>query len=365
MEINIRRKDLLNGLQRIVGVISLKPSLPALSFIFLQAEKNKIFLTATDLELTMRTAILCKTKREGSLLVPGRRFAGIIRELPEAEINIIKEKTEKTQITVGKIAFTLPGLKIEEFPGLPKVKKGTVLRMKQEVLKEMLKKTKFSIAYDETRAYLRGLLFSLKKDSLILVGTDTRRLAYIKKSYSSPAEMDLILPLKLIDELEKCLAEEGEVEITITPNQIMFKTADLLIISQLIEGRFPSYETIFPSGEELKEIRVKRERLIAAVRRISLLTTERHSSIRLDFVPKEIVISINTPEAGEAREQIPVEYSGEKIAVSFNPVYILDVLKSLEVENVIVGISDPLKPALIRPDTEEEYKYILMPVKTE
>ena len=110
---------------------------------------------------------------------------------------------------------------------------------------------------------------------------------------------------------------------------------------------------------------MKRERLIAAVRRISLLTTERHSSIRLDFVPKEIVISINTPEAGEAREQIPVEYSGEKIAVSFNPVYILDVLKSLEVENVIVGISDPLKPALIRPDTEEEYKYILMPVKTE
>ncbi|MCK4244872.1 MAG: DNA polymerase III subunit beta, partial [Candidatus Omnitrophica bacterium] len=284
MEINIRRKDLLNGLQRIVGVISLKPSLPALSFIFLQAEKNKIFLTATDLELTMRTAILCKTKREGSLLVPGRRFAGIIRELPEAEINIIKEKTEKTQITVGKIAFTLPGLKIEEFPGLPKVKKGTVLRMKQEVLKEMLKKTKFSIAYDETRAYLRGLLFSLKKDSLILVGTDTRRLAYIKKSYSSPAEMDLILPLKLIDELEKSLDGE-DVEINISPNQIIFKTANLLIISQLIEGQFPDYEATFPSKEELKEVKVGRERLAAAVRRMNLLTTERHSSIRFDLLP--------------------------------------------------------------------------------
>ena len=364
MEINVEKKDLLSGLQRIVGIVNPRPALAALSYIFLEAEEGKIFLTATDLELTMRVEILCKTKRGGSLLVPGRRFASIIRELPEAEINIIKEKTEKIQITVGKIVFTLPGLKVDEFPGLPKIKKGAVLKMKQVVLKRMLKKTKFSVAPDETRAYLRGVLFSLKKDSLVLVGTDTRRLAYIKKPYSSPTETDLILPLKLIDELEKCLAEEGEVEVTITPNQVLFETADLLIISQLIEGRFPNYETVFPS-EELKEIRVERERLSAAVRRISLLTTERHSSIRLDLIPQEIVISINAPEAGEAREPIPVEYSGEKIAISFSPVYLLDVLKNLEVENVIVGISDPLKPALIRPDSEEEYKYVLMPVKTE
>ncbi len=365
MGIGVKRNDLLDGLQGIVGIIGPRPTLAALSYIFLETEDNKLFLTATDLELTMRVVIPCETKRKGSLLVPGRRFFSIIRELPlGSEINIVKEKTEKTKVTVGNIVFTLPGLKVEEFPGLPKVKKGAVLKMKQGVLKRMLKKTKFSVAPDETRAYLRGLLFRLKKDSLVLVGTDTRRLAYIKKPYSSPTETDLILPLKLIDELEKCLAEEGEVEVTISPNQIIFKTASLLIISQLIEGRFPSYEVAFPS-EELKGVRVGREKLIAAVRRISLLTTERHSSIRFDLIPQEIVVSINTPEAGEAREPIPVEYSGEKIAISFNPVYVLDVLKNLEAENVIVGISDPLKPALIRPDTEEEYKYILMPVKTE
>jgi len=364
MEISVKKDELLNGLQRIVGIVNPKPALPALSCIFLEAEDKRLFLTATDLELTIKAEVPCKTKRKGALLVPGKRFAGIIRELPDTEINIVKEKNEKTQITVGKIMFTLPGLKTEEFPILPKIKKGTILKMKQGGLKRMLKRTRFSVTYDETRAYLRGILFSLKKDSLVLVGTDTRRLAYVKKSYPSPVEMEIILPLKLIDELEKSLDGE-DVEINISPNQIIFKTPNLLIISQLIEGQFPDYEATFPSKEGLKKVKVGRERLAAAVRRMNLLTTERHSSIRFDLLPQKIVVSINSPEAGEASEPIPVEYSGEKIAISFNPAYILDVLKNLEAENVIVGISDPLKPALIRPDTDEEYKYILMPVKTE
>lgn len=365
MEINVKKKDFLDGLQKVAGIVGLKPSLPALSFILLEAEDGKVFLTATDLELTIKTVIPCRIKTGGKLLVPGRRFVNIIRELPEAEINIVKDKTGKTRITVSDIVFTLPGLKTEEFPALPKIGKGVILKMKQGTLKTMLKRTRFSVAHDETRAYLRGLLFSLKKDSLILVGTDTRRLAYIKKGFPSAIEKDLILPLKLIDELEKCLAEEGEVEVTINPNQITFKTGGILVISQLIEGQFPSYESIFPSEEGLKKVKVGRIRLTDAVRRISLLTSERYNSLRFDFIPGKVIVSINSPEAGEAREQIPVEYSGEKITISFNPVYVLDVLKNLEAEDVIVGITDPLKPGLIRPDSEEEYKYILMPVKTE
>ena len=364
MDINVEKNELLSGLQRIIGIINPRPTLPALSYIFLEAAENKLALTTTDLELTIKTEIPCATKRKGALLVPGKRFMAIIRELPDAEISIIKEKSEKTQISVGKIIFTLPGLKIEEFPILPKIKKGTILKIKQEGLKRMLKRTRFSVTYDETRPYLRGILFSLKKDSLILVGTDTRRLAYIKKSYPSPVEVDIILPLKLIDEIEKSLDEE-DVEISISANQIILKTVKVLIISQLIEGQFPDYKTTFPSREGLKEVKVGRERLAAAVRRMNLLTTERHSSIKFDLLPREIIVSINSPEAGEASEPIPVEYSGEKMSISFNPVYILDVLKNLEAENVIVGISDSLKPAIIRPDTDEEYKYILMPVKTE
>jgi len=237
--------------------------------------------------------------------------------------------------------------------------------MKEGALKIMLKRTRFSIAYDETKAFLRGLLFSFKKDSLILVGTDTRRLAYIRKSFPSPVERDLILPIKLIDELEQCLGQEEEVEVAINPNQITFKTGDTLIISQIIEGQFPSYETVFPPEEGLKKIKVKRLGLIDAVRRVSLLASERYNSLRFDFAPKKMTVSINSPEVGEAREQIPAEYSGETTAISFNPVYVLDVLKNLETENIIIGITDPLKPALIQPDSQEEYKYVLMPVKIE
>ncbi len=364
MEISVRKKDLAIGLQKMVGAINPKPSLPALSFILLEAEGEKLFLTATDLELTIKTIIPCKVKRKGKLLVPGRNFINIIKELPEADIAISEDKTKKTCIAVNNIFFTLPGLKTEEFPTLPKIGKGVCLRMKEEALKTMLKRTRFSIAYDETRAFLRGLLFSFKKDSLTLVGTDTRRLAYIRKSFPSPVERDLILPIKLIDELEKCLGGE-EAEVTINPNQIAFKTGETIIISQIIEGQFPKYETVFPPEEGLKKIKAKRVELINAVRRASLLTSERYNSLKFDFAPKKLTVSINSPEAGEAREQIPAEYSGEASTISFNPVYVLDVLKNLETENIIIGLTDPLKPALIQPDSAEEYKYVLMPIKVE
>lgn len=163
MEISVEKKDLANGLQKMVGAINLKPSLPALSFILLEAEGEKLFLTATDLELTIKTIIPCRVKGKGKLLVPGRRFTNIIKELPEAEIEITEDKTKKTCIAVNNIFFTLPGLKTEEFPTLPKIGKGTSLKMKEGALKIMLKRTRFSIAYDETKAFLRDFFLVLKK----------------------------------------------------------------------------------------------------------------------------------------------------------------------------------------------------------
>jgi DNA polymerase-3 subunit beta len=254
------------------------------------------------------------------------------------------------------------GIPKDEFPKLPEFKDRDIIKLSQPVFNNMLNMTAFAMSKDETRYILNGVHMTIKKNLLRMVATDGRRLALIEKEVGleKNIEKSIIIPTKTVQELMRNLCDEGDLFISFGENQIMFSLGDILIISRLIEGEFPNYEQVIPK-EAKEKIVVDREKLLFATRRASLLATPDSQAIKLDVEKDKMVISKSSPDIGEAREEIPVNYSGSPLSVGFNPNYIMDVLKSLNEETVGFELQDPEKPGVIR--TKEKYIYVVLPMQ--
>ena len=363
MNISVIRSSLQEKLQIICGVISTKTMLPILSNILIEAKGDKIQLTTTDLDIGITTTLDAEVREEGSTTVPAKRFMGIIRGLPEVKIEIVAKKNNIINISHKKSLFKVIGLPRDEFPKIPKIRDEGSISIKENVLKEMLTKTSFAISYDETRYILNGVLFEINAPNIRLVATDGRRLATVerKTEHKKDFKKSVVVPAKTINELNRLLKEDGEdeVKLVFTNNQILFDLKETLLISRLIEGKFPDYERVIPQ-ETKRRIGVQREELLAAIKRVGLFTTQESQAIKIDLSPGKMNISKSTPDIGEAKEEISVDYKGEALSIGFNPNYLIDVLKSIKEPELNIELTGQGSPGVIK---KEGYLYVVLPMQ--
>ncbi|MCB9799845.1 MAG: DNA polymerase III subunit beta [Candidatus Omnitrophica bacterium] len=364
MEIKILKGVLLKGLSLVSNVTSSKAAtLPILSNILLETGKsNTLSLVGTDLEVGISTRLPAEVLKEGSITVPAKKILDIVRELPDGEVEIVVAKNNALNIKSGKSFFKIMGLGKEDFPKLPEVKDDQAIEIEQAVIKESLSLTIFASSNDETRYILNGVLFSVKGNKIRLVATDGRRLAFVEKDFDgkNKQNFDMIVPSKALHEIAKILTWEGTVKIIPSKNQVIFHFGETFLVSRLIEGNFPNYEQVIPKGENTS-LSVNREELLQSVRRASLLTSADSPAVKLDFLKSKILISSRSPNLGESKEEINAAVQGKEMAIGFNPQYVTDALKNMDVEEITVSLTEPDKPGLIK--GKDGYLYVIMPMQ--
>jgi len=361
MKLKIKKENLLSGIQVVQGIITTKSALPILSNILLEVNQNKLRLTATDLDIGINCAIDVDASEVGSITLPAKRFCDIIKELPDEEINITVKKNNLAIIETTNCQFKIMGLSAEEFPKLPEFKDREVITIDQVVLKEMISKTSFAVSFDETRYILNGILFKIKDDSLTFVATDGRRLALIEKKMATSINktIDIIVPIKTIQELNRNLKEEGRLSLILGANQALFELDNIMIISRLIEGEFPDYKQVIPPVSAQK-IKIDRQAFLLAIKRAALLATPDYQAVKLELFKNKLIVSKTTPDVGESREEVDAEYAGKELVIGFNPNYLIDVLKIVGDETVEMEVTDTEKPGVLR---LEGYVYIVLPMR--
>ncbi len=368
MKINTMKDSLLKGIQTVQNAVSSKNTLPILSHILVEAKKQEIKLTATDLEIGVSVIIDGEVSEEGAITVPARKFSEIIKELPNQNpISMSLKKGQSITIESGKSYFRLVGLLKEDFPQLPdfeasKGKDIDTVKIPQKLLKNMIQLTSFAMSHDEARYVLNGILFSFRDKSLKLVATDGRRLAFIEKEFLGIGNFkkDMIIPMKTIQELNRDLGEEGDVIFYFKEDQLQINIGQITITSRLIEGEYPNYEQVIPKKTK-EELKVNTQDFLQATRRASILTSQDSQSIKINFIKDRLIITKNTPDLGEVREELEVDYKGGELAMGFNPGFLIDVLKNVEEDMVKFELIDPEKPAVIR--SGDNYTYIVLPMQ--
>jgi len=363
MKFKVSKSALLEGLQTVQNVVSIRSTLPILSNVLLTGEKGKLWLTTSDLDVTVRCGIEADVSKFGASTLPARRLASIIRELPDSTIDVEVDDRDIAVVNCGSSFFKIIGLSEDEFPPVPKTDGKLCYEMDQGVLREMLRKCSYAASTDETRYVLNGVFLSFKGGKLIMVATDGRRLALVEHEVEFPKEgdKDMILPTKAVTELLHTLHDEGAVKITAKDNQIIFEYNEVLMASKLIDGTYPNYKQVIPSQCE-ERVSIEREILLTALKRVSLVTTDKSNAMKLTFAKNKLTVTMNTPDVGEARETIPVKYSAKEISISFNPEFMMDPLRNLSNDEVYLELTDELSPGVIKCDVP--FLYVLMPMRT-
>ncbi len=364
MKLRLEKKALLEGLQIVQNIVSARSTLPILSNVLLSADGEKLAFTTTDLEVTVKCNVTADVVKAGATTLPVRRFASIIRELADSEIDLDVDDHDVAVITCGASYFKIIGINSEEFPTAPTASGQHTYHLDQGVFREMLRKTAYAASTDETRYVLNGVLLSFRDGKLTMVATDGRRLALVENEIeiAEDAEADMILPSKAVNELSHVLKESGDLKISVQENQIVFEFSDVLVASKLIDGTYPNFRQVIPSQCE-ERVSVERELLLTALRRVSLIAANKSSATRFAFGSNQLEITANTPDIGEARETIPIKYTGKEIAVAFNPEYVMDPLKNLSNDEIAFEMTDELSPGVIKCDIP--FLYVLMPMRVD
>jgi DNA polymerase-3 subunit beta len=362
MKFSVAKEKLLEGLQQVQNVVSTRTTLPILSNVLLQAHGDEIHLTTTDLDVGVRGSCEADVEKEGATTLPARRLFNIVRELPASEIQVDVNGKNAASIRSGQSFFKILGLPEEEFPPLPKFEDAKVVTIRQKDLRDGLRKTSYAISTDETRYVLNGVLFSFKENKLTLVATDGRRLAMVEIELEFPRshEADLIVPTKAVTELQRLLADDGEIKVSMGSGQIAFDLNKTLLVSKLIEGNYPNYRQVIPS-EAKERIKLERETFLNSLRRVSLLTSDKSHSVKLNFGKNNIDITATTPEVGEAKESIAVAYKGRDFSIAFNPEFLMAPLRALTEDEVFLDLIDEMSPGVLKIQTP--FLYVLMPMR--
>jgi len=362
MKIKVAKSILLQGLQVVQNVVGIRSTLPILSNVLLTADKTSLSLTTTDLDIGVRCKIEAEVGKTGATTLPAKRLFNIVRELPDGMIELNVDDKDIATVDCGSSYFKIIGLSEDEFPPLPAPEGNYCFNIEQGAFREMLRKTAYSASTDETRYVLNGVLLSFKGGKLTIVATDGRRLALTEQEVevAKDAETEMILPTKAVNELLHILGDEGELKIYPKEKQVIFQFKDIVVVSKLIDGTYPNYRQVIPSQCE-ERVTVEREGLLMALRRVSLVTTDKSNATKLTFGKNMLSITVTTPDVGEARETIPVKYSGKEIAVAFNPEYVMDPLRTLSNDEIFIELTDDLSPGVIKCDIP--FLYVLMPMR--
>ena len=374
MKVRITRDELLTGLQRVQGVVEKRNTMPILSNILLEAKQDGVEIVATDLEIGMRGLYKATVSEAGGVTISARKLFEIIKELPPGDIELSAGENNWTTIQAGKSQFKIVGLPSADYPALPTIEREGLTPLSGDGLLELIRKTLFAAGDNDARYILNGLLVTLvntdKKTSLRLVGTDGHRLAVAEQDVGKsenkggPQEIKAIIPKKAAQEMRRLLEERGDNEplIGFAKNLMIFRKSGLLLTSRLMEGNYPNYQQVIPK-EGGKRISVNRLEMESALRRVSVLSKEKASAVKVSFAPGKITLFSSSPDYGEAAEELPARYEGETLSSGFNARYLLDVFAVMDGESVALQMETPLSPCLIQESESPGFKCVVMPIK--
>ena len=374
MKVRITRDELLTGLQRVQGVVEKRNTMPILSNILLEAKQDGAEIVATDLEIGMRGLYKATVLETGGVTISARKLFEIIKELPPGEIELSAGDNNWTTIRAGKSQFKVVGLPSADYPALPSIEREGLTPLSGDGLLELIRKTLFAAGDNDARYILNGLLVTLvntdKKTALRLVGTDGHRLAVAEQEVGKAEmkggaqEIKAIIPKKAAQEMRRLLEERGDNEplIGFAKNLMIFRKSGLLLTSRLMEGNYPNYQQVIPKDGG-KRISVNRQELESALRRVSVLSKEKASAVKVSFVPGKMTLFSSSPDYGEAIEEIPASYEGETLSSGFNARYLLDVFSVMDGEKVSLQMDTPLSPCLVQESESPGFKCVVMPIK--
>jgi DNA polymerase III subunit beta len=367
MELVARKADLVRELQFFQQIVERKNTIPILANVLIEATGNEMTLLATDLEVTLRSRAEAAVSRHGAATLPAKKLYEVVRALPDGDVNIETEKGG-VRISGGQFSSRMPTLPREDFPTITEPPGVSRAVIKGATLAQMIAKTQFAITGEDTRYYLNGALFVLKPQQMTFVATDGHRLALVHADREGAAkddEVKAILPRKALAELGRLLADrDGDVLYERGENHLFFEIGPRLLISRMIDGQFPAYEKVVPRHND-KHVEFERDRLVNAVRRVALLSNERSRAVKFVIGQGSVEVTSSSPEFGEAREPIAVEYDGPEITICFNAQYVLDFLNAVESEVVALDLKDDVSQAVMKPVGVEgyDYTYVIMPMR--
>ncbi len=367
MKLAISKDQLNTGLQTVQNIVGSRTTLPILSNVLLQARESALGLTATDLDVTISSTVEAKVEKDGAITLPVKRLSSIVRELVLGEIDLETDDKSVCSMRAGPSYFKVNGLAAEEFPPVPKIESAVRFVVSQEKLKRVLQRTSFAASSDESRYVLNGLFFSCKEHEVTAVATDGRRLALTHEEAEIGAEVqrDFIVPTKAVVEISRLLQDNGDVEVVLGNNQAQFqfrpeKGMAASLVTKLVDGVYPNYQQVIPR-ESKERVPLVREELLQALRRAEIMTSDKSNSAKLVFSENNLLITANTPEVGEARESVAINYRGSEISIAFNPGFLLDALKALDDEEVYLELTDELSPGVLK--TSGSFLYVIMPMR--
>jgi DNA polymerase-3 subunit beta len=371
MEITVSKGELLRELTATQGVVERKTTIPILSNYLFEAGGDKLSLTATDLDLSLRTSCNAKVKKEGSCTIPARKLHDYVKLLPDADITIKLLENHWVSIRCGRSNTKMVGMAKSNFPSLPAFPTAGAITIPAQVLRGLIARTGFAISNEESRYTLNGALMLLKPESITMVATDGHRLAHCERSGETFAgvsgEMKTLVPKKAMDELKSLLDSEKDaetIEFAKDESTLFFRIGSRLLTSRQLTGQFPNYEAVLPKDNN-KIIPINADELNAAILRVAQFADERSRAVRLRLEKGELKISASSTESGESEDSVEVSYTGDPLTVGFNAAYLVDFLKAAGSSEVRLELKDPQSAGQLRPAEGDDYKYryIVMPMR--
>jgi len=372
MKFKINRDHFANGLAQVLNVVGSKATMPILSNVLIEAEKDQISLTTTNLDLGIRCKIKAEVKETGAVTLPVKRLAGIVRELPNVDVTLDASPNHQVKLTSGGSTFRIMGIGKEEFPPLPEFGEEKAYSLEQGELVTMLRSVAYAQSTDETRYILNGVYFNFRDGKLSLVATDGRRLALVSKEMDVPSASAgaIILPAKTVGELTRLLDKGEKVKINFNERRAAFQIATdkdtsglidhVYLYSKVVEGNYPNYQQVIPK-ETHQRIKLERELFLQCVHRAALVCSEKANSVKIKLTSNLLELTAQSPDFGEAHESMAIGYSGPDLQVAFNPAFLMDPLKALTKDEVFFEVKDEVSPGVFK--TLESFVCVIMPVR--
>jgi len=367
MKFTITREKLQEGLLAVVSSIPTKTTLPVLSNILIEASKDGLRLSGTDLDIAVSTTVPAEVDEEGALTLPAKKLSEIARELPGSPVRVTSAGEQRAQVECGKSKFRLLGLPRDEFPSFPAVKFDGAWKAPAKDLHKLIGHVAFAVSTEESRPILNGVLWELRKDRMRMVATNGHRLARMEVPLGGAAasQADLIVPPKALEQIRRLFAEDVEVEIAKSENHLGFRSGGTQVYTRLIEGPYPNYEQVIPREND-KFATVDKVAMASALRRMSIVASDQTHRIRLSFGSGILKFSVQTPDLGEAQDEMAVTYEGDLLEIGFNAAYLLELLKYMPTDEVRFTLKAPERAATAEPvgwDDPASYVCLVMPLR--
>jgi DNA polymerase-3 subunit beta len=374
MELSVGKADLQKELQLCQGVVEKRSTIPILSNVLLKAADGRLQIAATDLDVTILSSCAARVTTPGGVTIEAKRLFDIVRSLPDEDVHFTLQENNSILVESGTAKFRLLGLPAEDYPTLPTVNVSDAYTIPLDELKTMVGKVKFAITHEETRFQLNGALLKVQPNKMEMVATDGHRMALINfpsgisgKSKKG-TDLTILVPRKALDEILRLEGgAEGTVQFGVSDNQLFFEAGDRRLLARMIDVNFPNYMEVI-SRDNDRRVMVDRERLLATIKRISLVANERTRAVRFDFAPGKLTVSSTNPELGDARETVPIDYAGQPFFVGLNAAYVMDFLSATDTPSVSLDLKDENSQCIGRPATNAEdlpydYLYVVMPMR--